>query len=171
MFVIAVPLTHVILLLVMWFTPLPLRPRRVLLVAAEVANAWSAMDVFMVSLVAALLEIRQFTSFMIGGRCDVINRIIAEYFSQEVGGDTKCFDVEVQFKEGCWYYLVAMLIYTLTATLVMRVALLAADQDLDRGHGQASLNAPLDEEMPTPLPPSRFSIWKVFSALRITRSL
>lgn len=40
--------------------PLKLEIQRVLFTAAEILNAWSTIDVFVVSIVAALLEIRQF---------------------------------------------------------------------------------------------------------------
>jgi hypothetical protein len=43
----------------LWFLPLSLRHQRLLLVIAEVFNAWSALDVFVGSLVGALLEIQQ----------------------------------------------------------------------------------------------------------------
>lgn len=33
-------------------------------------NAWSALDVFIISIVAALLQIQQFAQFIVGGRCD-----------------------------------------------------------------------------------------------------
>ncbi len=47
-----------------------------LFVAAEILSAWSTVDVFVVSIVAALMEIRQFAQFMLGGHCDEINKIL-----------------------------------------------------------------------------------------------
>ena len=46
-----------------------------LMVLTEVCNAWSALDVFCVSIAAALLEIQQFAAFIVGDACDGINEV------------------------------------------------------------------------------------------------
>ena len=56
--------------------PLRLTLFRKLVVVAEVANAWNAIDVFVVSVVAALFEIQQFAEFIIGDSCDEINALL-----------------------------------------------------------------------------------------------
>ena len=45
------------------------------MVLTEVCNAWSALDVFCVSIAAALLEIQQFAAFIVGDACDGINEV------------------------------------------------------------------------------------------------
>ena len=47
-------------------------------VLAEVLNAWSALEVFVISIIAALLEISQFASFIVGDDCDPINKVISK---------------------------------------------------------------------------------------------
>jgi hypothetical protein len=59
--------------------PMPLKRQLFLLTLAEISNAWSAVEVFAISIVAALLEISTFASFIIGHRCDFIKDILKEY--------------------------------------------------------------------------------------------
>ncbi len=47
--------------------------QRKLFTVAEMLNAWSTIDVFVISIIAALLEIKQFAAFIIGDSCNVVN--------------------------------------------------------------------------------------------------
>lgn len=97
-FGIAMPLGFLFLILVVWTIPLNIDLFRQLVVLAEVANAWNAIDVFVVSVVAALLELHQFAEFIVGDSCDDINKILKEYFDDELNGDDTCFDVTATLK-------------------------------------------------------------------------
>merc|ERR1711937_136909 len=54
------------LLLVLWNVPLTVKGQRTFLVLAQVMNAWSGLDVFVVAILACVLEISQFANFIIG---------------------------------------------------------------------------------------------------------
>jgi hypothetical protein len=97
-FGVAMPLGFLFLILIVWTIPLNLDLFRQLVVLAEVANAWNAIDVFVVSVVAALLELHQFAAFIVGDSCDDINKILKEYFDDELNGDDTCFDVTATLK-------------------------------------------------------------------------
>lgn len=110
-FAIAIPLCYLLLLLVLWLTPLTPRLQRGVFVVTEVFNAWSALEVVVVSIVAALLELQQFSQFIIGSRCDIINPLLAQYFGPYLDGDTKCFDVIATLDDGCFFLFAACAIY------------------------------------------------------------
>ena len=110
-FIVAVPLAHLLVLLFLWLTPLTVRVQRKVFVVIEVFNAWSAVEVFVISIIAALLEIRQFAAFMVGDKCDQINPILKQYFSDELLGDDICFDVVATLDKGCWILFSACFIY------------------------------------------------------------
>jgi len=76
-------------LVLVW--PLTLRRQCQLLTLAEIANAWSAIEVFALSIIAALLEISTFASFIIGSRCDMINDILKDY---DTGSIDTCYTVK-----------------------------------------------------------------------------
>lgn len=92
---IAMPLATIIAMAGLWVGPaLSISLQKSLFLFAEVTNAWCALDVFCISLIAAILEIKQFAAFMVGDACDGLNVLLAEYLDPELQGDDKCFDVE-----------------------------------------------------------------------------
>jgi hypothetical protein len=72
------------------------------MVLAEVVNAWSALDVWCVTILASLLEIQQFAKFIVGDSC-----YLKQYLSAYLDRDNVCFDVEASLKEDTWYMCVA----------------------------------------------------------------
>ena len=93
LFGMAMPLALLLVILVLWFWPMTIKAQRRTFVLLEVLNAWSALDVFCVAIAAALLEIQQFASFIVGDSCDGINEILSKYLDPYLDGDDKCFDV------------------------------------------------------------------------------
>ena len=68
------------------------------LIAIDILGAWTALDVFCLSVAAALLEIRQFAAFIVGDHCQEINSF-TEYFMPGPGGKSMtCFDVITTLK-------------------------------------------------------------------------
>lgn len=99
----AMPLGLMVALTIVWLIPLPLMRLQQLMVLAEVMNAWSALDVWCVAILASLLEIQQFAKFIVGDSCDGINTYLKQYLSAYLDGDNVCFDVEASLKEvGRW---------------------------------------------------------------------
>lgn len=108
LFGVAMPLAFLLSLVVLWLVPLTLRSQRQLHVLSEVLNAWSTLDVFCVSIVAALLEIQQFAAFIVGDSCDGINQLLAKPTADEkLEGDDKCFDVQAYVKTASWVLFLA----------------------------------------------------------------
>ena len=68
-------------------------------VETTAVNAWSALDVWCVAILASLLEIQQFAKFIVGDSCDGINKYLKQYLSAYLDGDNVCFDVEASLKE------------------------------------------------------------------------
>jgi hypothetical protein len=87
------PLLFLITFLFIWLVSLTLRGQKSALVLVEILLAWSSLDVFVIAMVASVFEISQFAKFMIGDACDDINKILKEYFDDELEGDDVCFDV------------------------------------------------------------------------------
>lgn len=60
------PLLFLIFVLLLLLAPLSLHRAGQAIVITEVVNAWNALDVFVIALVACLLEIQQFATFIVG---------------------------------------------------------------------------------------------------------
>jgi len=126
MFALVVPIMHLVSLLILWHAPLSHMLQRRLFYLTEVLNAWSAIDVLVIAIIAALLEIEQFAQFIIGGRCDLINEALIALDKGGVGasiglhGEDQCFDVMASLVTGCWILFSACIFYLSATYVVMR---------------------------------------------------
>jgi hypothetical protein len=93
LFGLGMPLAYLLCTYVLWFYPMTLKAMKRLQIVTEVMNAWAALDVFCVSIAAALLEIEQFALFVVGDSCDRLNLLLEKYLDPWLDGDDQCFDV------------------------------------------------------------------------------
>lgn len=87
-------------------------------------NAWSALEVFQLSLLTSLLEIRQFAQFIIGNRCDQINQILIKLDSLHIidlDKNDKCFDVVNTLLMGCLLLFISSILYIIIGTFLLRI--------------------------------------------------
>lgn len=119
-FICAMPLLYLVLLVMLWLIPFTYQSQRRLLQVTEIAQAWASLEVFVVAVIAALVELQQFAQFILGGRCDAINPILNKYFSGMLDGDDKCFDVAAYLKTGCWVTFSACLLYLAVGMIVIK---------------------------------------------------
>jgi len=121
---VVVVIYHVTLMM-LWVTPLTNRMQRIGLVAAQVMNAWNALDVFVVSICAGVLEIRQLALFIIGTKCDALDAMVEQFppivarVPGAADGGVHCFDVKSELKEGFFVLLAAVLVSTVVGHLVL----------------------------------------------------
>jgi len=117
----------------------PLMSRHVaqslLFVLAEVANAWSASEVFVVSVATAIMQISQFAAFIIGDKCDAINVILAQYLDSQLDGDDVCFDVVATLGSECGYLFTGAVLSCLVSWMLLKFGHHAIDERLRRASG------------------------------------
>ncbi|KAL6071759.1 Paraquat-inducible protein A [Balamuthia mandrillaris] len=133
-FAVAVPLCHLVFLLTLWLAPLRPVVQKYMFMMTEVLNAWSALDVFVISIIAALLEIEQFAQFIIGDKCDLINEILKEYLQPVLPGMDKCYDVVATLQWGCWILFTACVIYWIAGYLVMQLCHKILEERSDKAY-------------------------------------
>merc|ERR1712139_103706 len=109
------------LLLVLWNVPLTVKGQRMFLVLAQIMNAWSGLDVFVVAILACVLEISQFANFIMADTgVDAINPYMPLIFSffptwsqmLQDGGGATIFTLTTQLKPGFWLLAVAAILST-----------------------------------------------------------
>jgi hypothetical protein len=115
------PILLLVVLIVLWVVPLTRRFQKWIYTACEVINAWACIDVFVVSILAAILEIKQFVLFMVGDKCDFLTPYLEQFFEEPLEGHTTCFEVSASLKSGCWLLFIACIIYIATSMIVMRI--------------------------------------------------
>lgn len=90
-YAVVTPFAALFFLMLVLVCPLTLRRQCQLITLAEIANAWSAIEVFALSIIAALLQISTFASFIIGSRCDIIDEILKDF---DTGDINSCYTVK-----------------------------------------------------------------------------
>eukprot|EP01125_Pyxidicula_operculata_P019199 TRINITY_DN694_c1_g1_i1.p1 TRINITY_DN694_c1_g1~~TRINITY_DN694_c1_g1_i1.p1 ORF type:complete len:571 (-),score=154.12 TRINITY_DN694_c1_g1_i1:331-2043(-) len=132
LFALVIPFCHLAVLLLIWLIPLSTKNQRRLFVITEIFNAWSAIDVFIVSVIAALLEIKQFAAFIVGDHCDLINALLQKYFDGPLQGNDVCFSVEATLDQGCWILFASSAVYILGGYMIMRACHKALNKELEK---------------------------------------
>lgn len=111
-----------------------------IILLGEVIYAWSALDVFAVSIVASMLEIKQFAMFMVGDKCDEINAILAQYFDNQLHHDDKCFDVETTLSGyGAFFLFFAPVFVVLVVLPNLTLGEKALEERIDRARVEVEM--------------------------------
>jgi hypothetical protein len=98
LFSITLPMGFITMLIILWVMPFKLSTQKSVILSVEMLNAWSALDVMVLSIIASVLEIKQYAKFLIGDSCDAIDEVLAEEMDSELDGDDTCFDVAARMK-------------------------------------------------------------------------
>jgi len=122
LFTFAMPLVRRVTMLVLWLLPLRKKEHEAVWFGKDCIEAWSALDVMVLSFVAVIAQIRQFLGFMIGDNCQSINDVLQQLVSGPLyRGHDLCFDVDSRLGLGAWLLLVCVLA-DLVATRVVSMA-------------------------------------------------
>ena len=130
-FAVVAPFACLFFLFMLLVVPMSVQQQHLVLTLAEIANAWSAVEVFCLSIVAALLEISTFASFIIGDKCDIINDIIEKYWPEDQDTtDAKCYSVSSFVKWDAGILIAGALLNSFVVSVTLRFAH-SAMQDRD----------------------------------------
>ena len=117
------PILHIIAMILLWVVPLKRTVQYYWFRVCDVLYAWSCADVFIISIIAAVLQIQQFAGFMVGDKCDFIQPYIEEYFGELLGDyPTSCFEVIARLESGCYLLFVAVILHTILTLLFTKSA-------------------------------------------------
>jgi len=109
LFTFAMPLVRRVMMLVLWLLPLRRNEYEAVWFGKDFIEAWSALDVMVLSFVAVIAQIRQFLGFMIGNNCQSINDVLEQLVSGPLyRGHDLCFDVDSRLGLGAWLLLVCV---------------------------------------------------------------
>lgn len=132
-FAIVMPFGTLIILLVLFCIPMTVWAQRLTFIIAEIASAWSATEVFLLSVLTALWQLSQFAKFIVGDKCDLINQILKEYFVEELGEkDTFCFDIDARAGSKSIVLIFAVIMSTFMTTFLLRIAHQALDERMEQ---------------------------------------
>lgn len=107
---------------ILMVVPMNCSQQELWLTAAEVANAWSAMEVFVMSIIAALFEISTFASFIVGHKCDILNQILQDEYDDQLGGDDVCYSLKATASSNMWLLVVGVALNSFLVSTLLRMA-------------------------------------------------
>ena len=109
---------------------MPRKAQNILYTIAEILNAWSCIDVFVIALIAGVVQIGQFAKFLVGDKCDFIDGIIQDYFYKVLEGHNSCFDVQTYLSEGSWIFFSAAITFFIASFIILKVCRNALNERL-----------------------------------------
>lgn len=121
----------------LWALPLPLPMQRQTYLATQLVNAVSGIDIFMLALAVGLSELERLGQFLLKGRCDELNKLLALYALELLDGDPRCFSVSAGLEQGYWVLLTAAIVSFVASRLILRRCELA----LFRGSARTQMEA------------------------------
>jgi hypothetical protein len=148
-YAVVMPFCCLLFLVFLLLWPMTVSRQLTFITLAEITNAWSAVEVFVLSILAALLEISKFAAFIVGERCALIDKILADQ-GKELDLST-CYSVTSTVSWDGAFLIVAVLLNSAWVSVVLRLAHLALEErirDLRDNDGWDHF-APKDEEPPT----------------------
>jgi len=135
-YAVVTPFAALFFLFLILICPLTLRLQCYLLTLAEIANAWSAIEVFALSIIAALLEISTFASFIIGHRCDMINEILKDYDSGDV---ETCYTVKSTVTWKAVFLVLGVILNSCWVSFILRLVHLSFHERIEPDEAGASI--------------------------------
>ena len=124
------PVSSLLNIIFLWFVPLPRKIQKFFYNIGEILNAWSCLDVFIIAIIGAMIQISKFTAFIVGDKCDSINPFIAKYFYDSLDGYNSCFEVKADLQSGCWILFTATIMLFISKKIVMKICRNALDERL-----------------------------------------
>lgn len=106
-FSIFMPCMGLLSLFILTYASMSLRNLQRLFFIAEICNAWSAVEVFLLSVVVSMLELHQFSNFMVGDKCNFLQHPFAR---QLFNDETDCFGVKSSVGTGIIYLCTGVLL-------------------------------------------------------------
>ena len=117
-----IPLACLFFAGLLWFVPMPRKAQKVLYSIAEILNAWSCADVFIIALASTLLGIENFTEFVVNDKFGKYQPLVKKYFSKILEGNDTLFKVKPSFKFGFWLFLVGEILFLITSFTILKVS-------------------------------------------------
>jgi len=126
------PLLWLSLLFLVWLLPMSRKQRHRLVAVTEVLHAWSAIDVFMLMVIASRLELNRFAHFLVGHECDGINGAMRRYYADVVPhAEEGCFGANLTVTAGFALLFVASFLCMATGNFIMYAANAAHEQTVE----------------------------------------
>jgi len=122
-FALIMPMICLLSMFVLFLVPMTLKQQQKVFVLAEVANAWSAIEVFVIAIIASLIEIQPFSESMVGKHCSLLNQILGGWSGGDAEDDLHyCFDVKASIDGSSAVLIIGVILNSLLVSSLHRLA-------------------------------------------------
>jgi len=128
-FALIMPFACIIIVNIIFFFPMTLKVQNRFFVLAEICNAWSAIEVFLLSVFASMLELSQFASFMVGDHCDILK---GDFMNEIFHEDDTCFSVQSELGLGSIYLCVGVVMQCFIMSISLRLCHQAIEERMEK---------------------------------------
>ena len=128
--IIILPLIFLVVIIILWFVPMSRKTQKIFCYIAEILNAWSCIDAFVIAISADVTNINTFMSFVANDKCYFINPIIQKYFSKELDGHGTCYEVQAYLEQGFWIFLAAAISLFFCSFVILKICRNALNERL-----------------------------------------
>merc|ERR1712232_484154 len=119
-----VPIIQIMEMLYIWFVPMKPKTLERHLVAFEICQAWQDSEVYLISILAASLQLGEVSTYFVNDFCGSLDYLFA--FAVNYGllefEDSQCFYVDPALKDGFYLLLIACIFLWLFSFIVMKIA-------------------------------------------------
>ena len=119
--VLVLPLAFLVIIGILWFVPMTRKTQKILYTIAEKLNAWSCIDVFVITAIPSISQIELITKFMVGDKCNTIDPIFEAYFSKYLDGYNTCLKVKIYLEKGFWLFFVAAALFFISSFVILKM--------------------------------------------------
>lgn len=145
-YAVIMPFSCLIALGILFLVPMILPWQQRILVICEISNAWSAIEVFVLSIIASLLELSTFASFIIGDKCSLLNGFLAENFHEQLDEQDSCYTVSSSVSATVWYLVCGAILNSMIVSFLLKVAHRAIHECMDRQEHETDALVVLDTQ-------------------------
>ena len=117
-----IPLTFLFFAGILWFVPMPRKAQKFFYAIAEILNAWSCVEIFILGLLGTVTAIKHFTQFIMDDKFSTIEPLVKKYFSKILNGDDTFFKVDSSFNIGFWLFMPGAILFIITAFTILKVS-------------------------------------------------
>ena len=123
------PFMSVAMVNFIFYVPMTLKNQNIAFIFAEICNAWSAIEVFLLSVFVSMLELSQFAAFMVGDHCDFLKgSFIKDLFNE----DDTCFNVQSRLGRGSIYLCCGVLMQCFIMSISLRLCHQTIEERMER---------------------------------------
>ena len=124
------PMAMLINILFLWFIPLSRRAQKYFYLIAEILNAWSCLDVFVISMIITIIQISQFAAYIVEDKFGLFTPFVSKYLDKTLDGHATCYEVQAKLHSGCLILIIAAIMFFISSNVVMKICRNALDERL-----------------------------------------